>query len=458
MQRLLIILLALTLLLALAPAPVYASPPVSNGGEGAFDTIAGVVGTLGLYAAMMAILAVGAEILIDVVKPVLGLKRNKTASQALDELNSWLPAAIENLGLAPNAREELNRSIDELKDVTSRFARRMERAQGIVQEQLPDILKDLAVGSVSEVIEAHWPTIEDQLHKIGELEATDDSLDRLEDILEEHEPDLARRLHQLRGEVDTVAALEAVRAWLIKTLNRLKGTSVAEIEAKVESFNEILEAIEKQRHHLQGPARRLWRWLRDSPWSRGWLGWLLIRLEYVWAWLRDTLPEGGFSEQLEHLRAPYRISAAENLQEAFGRLLEVNGQYQVQEQRRITWLRVISAVVGVALATTLRVDSLQLLAPLLGEAADVFRSQGGAWYTFAGLIEQGMGRPIDPTLALPSVLGGATAALLRLTPGAILSGLGAAAGSSFWHDQLARLRNFKEASRQAEELTRQFGG
>ncbi len=459
MQRLLFILLAITLLLALTPAPAYAGPLPSDGEEGTLDTVSSVIGTLGLYAAMMAILAVGAEIVIDVMKPILGLKRNKTATKALEELKGWLPAAIEDLGLAPDAREELNQSINELESVTKGFENQTERVHTIVQEQLPDILKDLAVHSVEEVLEAHWPRIEAQLQEIGELEATDDSLDRLEDVLEEHEPDLAHRLRQLRGEVDTVAMLRAVRAWLIKTLNRLKGTSVAEIEAHVESFNEIFQAIEEQRYKLQGPSRKIWRWLRDSTWSRGWLGWLLIRLEYVGRWLRDKLPEGDFSEQLESLRTPYEMKPVKNLKEAFSCLLETDGQNQIREQRRITWLRVTSAVVGVGLAASLQIDSLQLLEPLLGKAADVFRyqEQPTEWYTFAVLIKQS-GSAIDPRLGLPGILGEAAAMLLNLTPGTVLSGLGAAAGSSFWHDQLARLRSFKQTARQAEELTKQLGG
>jgi hypothetical protein len=452
MKRLLFILLAVALLLALTPPPAHAGPPLSDGEEGTFDTIAGVIGTLGLYAAMMAILAVGAEIVIDVVKPMLGLKRNGTVTGALEDLKSWVPAAIEDLGLAPDAREELSHAMEDLEGVTQRFESQVERAHTIVQDRLPDILKDLAVHSAEEVIEAHWPDIEAQLQRIGELDATDDSLDRLEDVLEEQEPHLAHELRRLREQANT----EAVRAWLIKTLNRLKGTSVAEIEAHVESFNEILQAIEEQRHKLQGPARKVWRWLRDSSWSRGWLGWLLIRIDYAWAWLRDKLPKGTFAEQLAHLRAPYEMTPVKDLQEAFSRLLDIDGQQQIQEQRRITWLRVISAIVGVALAATLRVDSLQLLEPLLGGATDVFRNQGGLaeWYTLAALIDQTTSTSFDPTLALPGILGSAVATLLRLTPGIVLSGLGAAAGSSFWHDQLARLRSFKETARQVEALVK----
>lgn len=454
MQRTALVLLAVTLLL-LTPSPAHAGPSPSHGTQDAFDTVASVIGTLGLYAAMMAILAVGAEILIDVAKPILGLKRNRTTAEALEELRNWLPSSVEDLGLAPDARERLNQSISELEEVTHQFTGQVERAQAVVQERLPDILKDLVVKSAEEVIEVHWPKIEAQLKEIESPALADDPLDRLEGLLEEHQPDLVPQLRNLRGEVNT----EAVRAWLSKTLNRLKGTSVAEIEARVESFNKSLQAIEKQRYKLQGPARRLWRWLRDSRWSREWLGWFLIRVEYAWAWLRDKLPDEGFSEQLEYLRNPYETEQVKTLQEAAERFLAVNGQHQLRENRRITWLRVISGVVGVALAATLRVDSLQLLEPLLGEAADAFRTQGTPvqWYSFADLIQQNTARTFDPTLALPGILGATATTLLRLTPGIILSGLGAAAGSGFWHDQLARLRSFKETARQVEQLTEQAG-
>jgi hypothetical protein len=42
--------------------------------------------------------------------------------------------------------------------------------------------------------------------------------------------------------------------------------------------------------------------------------------------------------------------------------------------------------------------------------------------------------------------------VLALTPGIVLSGLGTAAGSGFWHDQLDRLRSAKEMVGQMQEM------
>ena len=82
MRRLLIVLLFVTLLAAMTPAIAHAGPLAQGGGEGEGDAIGNVIGTLGLYAAMMAVLAVGSEVLIDAVRPIFGLKRKTSATEA----------------------------------------------------------------------------------------------------------------------------------------------------------------------------------------------------------------------------------------------------------------------------------------------------------------------------------------------------------------------------------------
>lgn len=445
MNRLLSALLIVVLVAALTPTAVSASPLRQGEDEGAAAAIGRVIATLGLYAAMMAVLAVGAELLIDAVRPIFGLKRKTTASEALRDLKEWLPGTLADLDVSPRAQQQLSEQIEDLERLTTQFEGRAERVREAVRDELSDTLKDLAVHTAQETLEKHWG--------------------RLEPRLKEIDPDL-----------DTAE----LKAWLGATLVRLKETNVAELAIHLESVSKLLDAVREQNNTLQGPLRKFWRWLRDSllELSRAaersehlarWLQRVIVflcrvpaYLEYAWAWLRRRLPEGDtLVERLENLGKHKRFRPLLTLDEAARRILEEDTRWNSQEKTRITWLRILSGVVGIALAASLQVDSLQLLEPVLGNAADTFRCQVGQtvkWCTFEMFIEQSGGGDINPTRGLPGALGATAAALLGLTPGLILSGLGAAAGSGFWHDQLDKLRSAKRVVTEVEDLAERIGG
>jgi len=93
-------------------------------------------------------------------------------------------------------------------------------------------------------------------------------------------------------------------------------------------------------------------------------------------------------------------------------MAEIRKKFDLDERKRITILRVVSALVGIGLALWLRIDSFTLLSDLL---------------------------PQD-FVVVPWL-------------GMLVTGLAASAGSSFWHDMLGRVRAVKEASQQVKELT-----
>jgi hypothetical protein len=112
----------------------------------------------------------------------------------------------------------------------------------------------------------------------------------------------------------------------------LKGTSVTE---GLEAVNNLLQAVEKNRYDTASPARKIWRWLRDSPWSKGWLGWLMVRLQYAWDWFRGKLSDGeDFAQWFERLGRAHTLPAARTLEEAAARVLELDTQQQGEEERR----------------------------------------------------------------------------------------------------------------------------
>jgi hypothetical protein len=445
MRRLLSILLFVTLLAALTPSVAHASPLAQDGGAGETEGIGSVIGTLGLYAAMMAVLAIGAEVLIDAVRPIFGLKRKTSATEALTKMKKWLPGTLEELGVSPQAQQQLNEQLETLQEVTTQFEDNAERVRKVVQEQLPDILKDLAIHSLGDALDKHWSKLEERLKKI------DPKLDVVD-----------------------------VKAWLEATLTRLQEENVAELAVHLQSVSTLLDAVREQNHKLQGPLLKSWRWLRGSLVKVGdaveerekipqglrkvllFLCRIPAYLEYALAWLRGahSVPDGDtLRERIENLGKHKPFTPLITLEEAARRILEEDTVIKDQEKNRIVWLRVLSGIVGIALAAVMQVDSLQLLEPVLGNAADTFRPPHEAgqtieWYTFETIIEQEKGGgDIDPTLSLPGLLGAAAAAFLDLTPGIVLSGLGAAAGSGFWHDQLSKLRSAKQIVTQVQQMT-----
>lgn len=84
-------------------------------------------------------------------------------------------------------------------------------------------------------------------------------------------------------------------------------------------------------------------------------------------------------------------------------------QYTLSEKRRITILRIISALVGMFIAWELQIDTFDILGELFPEN-------------------------VREILTEPNLQVGGT----------LITGLAASAGSSFWHDMLSRARNLKD--------------
>ncbi len=95
--------------------------------------------------------------------------------------------------------------------------------------------------------------------------------------------------------------------------------------------------------------------------------------------------------------------------------------FEKNESRRIGILRFISALIGVYLAWQLQIDSFELLSPLFPENIRNFIHSPE--YGFSNLRFGGI----------------------------IISGFAASAGSSFWHDQLDKVRAVKESARVTKE-------
>ena len=85
------------------------------------------------------------------------------------------------------------------------------------------------------------------------------------------------------------------------------------------------------------------------------------------------------------------------------------------ERERRAIIHLLALLVGIGLATLFQIDTLELLAPLVPSTQTALGS-------YAHVV------------------------------GIVFSGLGASAGSGFWHDQMARLRNLKTAKEEISKI------
>jgi hypothetical protein len=102
------------------------------------------------------------------------------------------------------------------------------------------------------------------------------------------------------------------------------------------------------------------------------------------------------------------------------RLATLREHYASTQKQRITWLRTLSAIIGIVIAFLLRIDTFEILGSLF--SADTLSALASPLGHFGGMF---------------------------------LTGLAASAGSSFWHDMIGRVRNVKDTVKQAEQVIQQ---
>jgi len=99
-------------------------------------------------------------------------------------------------------------------------------------------------------------------------------------------------------------------------------------------------------------------------------------------------------------------------------LATLRERYAVSQHQRITWLRLLSGLIGIVIAYALDINTFNLLGSM-----------------FSDKIIASLSTPVGHY------------------GGVVLTGLAASAGSSFWHDMIGRARNIKDAINQVEDLT-----
>jgi len=118
----------------------------------------------------------------------------------------------------------------------------------------------------------------------------------------------------------------------------------------------------------------------------------------------ETLKQLGLEEKVDTVKKEIAI-----------KLATLRDKYAASQRQRITILRTLSAIIGMIIAFSLQIDTFTILGSFF--SANVMSALNTQWGHIGGMI---------------------------------LTGLAASAGSSFWHDQLGRVRNIKDTVKQVE--------
>lgn len=192
---------------------------------------------LGIFAAVMAIMAVGTEVVIDSLKLFIGMKRKVTALEAMDKLKQELPGQLDDLGVQDWQLKEIDNLFEKLGTTLTPVT---------TAAQIPQQVRDGDFCAVFETIETHSTAISAKANAgLDELKTkTKAEILKLQQKIG-FDPAVENRLETLIDDVDlnTMATLaEDIRQ------------SLEDENLKLDSFEAVKTVIEAQLSNLKAKA------------------------------------------------------------------------------------------------------------------------------------------------------------------------------------------------------------
>ncbi len=437
---------------------------------GLFDGLASIFAVLGIYIVTMFTMAIAVEVVVDIFKVSIGLKSKPSARKTLQEYQNLLPGTLDDLGVSAQAQVKLEQQIKAINSLlapafqaeevivhlrnkefdeafTAAFG---EEAQGKWVNEGRDLLKEYLNTAVTD-IQTNSP-LSKSIQAIV--------IDNLDKIVDEAAGEAANltptQVYEKSMLLINAQYADATTQWAEGKLRELQkvpyqtAEAIYEFQIKPEieksGLNENLQnALDKQfSTYLENLEKfKLGEEYLDA------LNSLLLdvekaqdqlytRISFWWLRLKEWTRKQ-FSRIFPSLKNPPRTKmrniTIETPAVAANRLMEIDERDKQENKVRINQLRFISVIVGIALAYLLRVDSADLLAGLFpGGTADFLAitllGEDSALLIWINNIFN---------ISAPAV-----------TAGILLTGLGASAGSNFWHQQLNRLEAIKQGTDTAQ--------
>jgi hypothetical protein len=427
-----------------------------------------IFASLGLFVVTMFTMAIGTEIMVDVFKLILGLKSKPSAMKTIKEYEKLLPGKLDDLGLAAEARHQVENQLAALKRILAPAVQVESIVVNLRKQEFTEALAAAGVSGQGEEAVAQAATIlkkqirtavaqiESQSTLVTSLskyaisfieQAIDEKTAQVADITPEQLYEFANSLVEaqfadplttwLNNEIEvayTRTYQVAQRAYdsqiqpLMGDLG-LSGENQEKVHRRLESLldnlhtvrrsevylqavNGLMRDVERQRDELRSYVGKVWNKIRNTVRA------LLDKIPYI---------------EVEMITPETQKIQIESVTEAANKLMKVEARDKNEEKKRIERLRLVSVLVALLLAYLMQIDAADLLRDLFPADAN---------FLYITLIE-----PDAPLFArIGNML---NVQMNPVTAGIILTGLAASAGSSFWHDQLSRLQSVKKGTESA---------
>ncbi len=429
------------------------------------EGLANIFAVLGVYVVTMFTMAIGTEVVVDILKVAIGLKSKPDALKTLEEYEKLLPGRMEDLGLSAQAQANLQNQLTALKGILTPAFKAETVIAHLQQERFTEALH-AAVGdeAVDDLIERAKVITKAQIHtavshidphSLLGLALTSSVLAQLDALVDEAAAGASEitpeDLFRVSSSLVNGRLAEATTTWTQQKLTELRHVSYEtaqslyemqikpqiensglntetqeRIDLQFQNFLENLKISQKADIYLKSANQLLLEVERRRDEATGLFDRWWTRLRY---WLRGQLSRV-FTTMQPNPQHKKRNITIEHPMEAATKLLEIKERDKQEAAFRVQQLRLLSVILGILLAWALQIDSADILKGLFPTDAN---------FLYITII------PADfrPFLWLRQVVG---IMPKELTAGIILTGLAASAGSSFWHDQLQHLESTRKSA------------
>lgn len=446
----------------------------TDGNISLFEGLGVIFAVLSVYIVTMFTMAIGTEILVDIIKGFfgkpLGLKSRPNARQKLEDYAHFLPGKLDDLGISAEARLKIERQLNDLKEILEPAFTAETAAYHFRREEITHGLNTLgidwnAADSVDTVKEATQTFLNNTIFNIDVTTTLGQTVQRtLErgDIQKKADraiDKIAKRVeNRLTPELvyDSVAFVvsgeiaDGVTAWTNAYLNSMQTKTYEaassmyynQLHPQIVGFNlgaNLQKKIEDEFEQFLGNLKVY----RGTDIYLASVNGFLLEVENQRNIVRSTAGRirdwfiDLFKRALRLIPfvqhpalAPDKFDPLiSDSSTAAAKLLELEEYDKEQNRRRIRHIRLLSFILGTLLAYLMQIDSADLLGELFSDNANFLRITlipGGSFLL----------RWIPALFSMEGTF--------DLTAGVLLTGLAASAGSTFWHDQLTRIQAAKQ--------------
>jgi hypothetical protein len=415
------------------------------------DSLGRIFAALSVFIVTMFTLAIGTEIVVDVFKLILGIQSKPSARKTLEEYQRLLPGTLASLGVSREAQQRLEHQLADVKRLLEPAFRVEDAVVNIRTDSLKKTLDELFTSSATEAQMAQvTQTVKGRLRRtltdvaqrlsLGEtavrplLQQLDQLIDSAvahanqwtpDDLLQQANrlinDDLAdpianwaqTKLADLHGKTYAQARLEYEKLIPVIENSGLSPDAIRHLRVQFESYLEQLQKAELGHTYLDALNELLGDLERQRNIVRS-------RLQRFGEWLQRHLLPGRYNAKVANRTVAEMQPRILTLEHAPGQLLALDQRDAQDRSNYVLRVRALSVVIGVVLAYMLQLDAADMLTGFLPDSAAFLSTE---YYLIPGW--------------------------LPISAGIILTGLGASAGSGFWHDQLSRLQAVKKQAETA---------